>query len=190
MIQLYWCRATKALNKLIGHMSFPGTITVPTKVFEQIIEYAARSLKSHGFKEIYFVGDSGGNQDSQHVVAELLSKEWEDEKILVQYVGDYYFKNEQFGWLEKKGFSKWDIGFHAGIRDTSEMLTVFPAGVKLQYKVSEIDNLYNGSHGDASKASPEIGSQMLMLKFDAAVKQIERVRTMHVINNHGFGLRK
>jgi creatinine amidohydrolase len=56
-------------------MSFPGTITVPTKVFEQIIEYAARSLKSHGFKEIYFVGDSGGNQDSQHVVAELLSNE-------------------------------------------------------------------------------------------------------------------
>jgi creatinine amidohydrolase/Fe(II)-dependent formamide hydrolase-like protein len=111
-------------------------------------------------------------------------------KILVQHVGDYYFKNEQFEWLEKKGFSKWDIGFHAGIRDTSEMLTVFPAGVKLQYKVSEIDNLYNGSHGDASKASPEIGSQMLKLKIDAAVKQIERVRTMHVINNHGFGLRK
>ena len=76
MIQPYWCRATKALNKLIGHMQFAGTITVPIKVFEQIFENAARSLKSHGFKEIYFVGDSGGNQDSLHIVAELLSKGW------------------------------------------------------------------------------------------------------------------
>ena len=75
MIQPYWCRATKALNKLIGHMSFPSTITVPTKVFEQIIENVARSLKSHGFKEIYFVGDSSGNQDSQHVVAGFLINE-------------------------------------------------------------------------------------------------------------------
>jgi len=57
-------------------MQFAGTITVPIKVFEQIFENAARSLKSHGFKEIYFVGDSGGNQDSLHIVAELLSKEW------------------------------------------------------------------------------------------------------------------
>jgi len=64
------------LIKLIGHMQFAGTITVPIKVFEQIFENVARSLKSHGLKEIYFVGDSGGNQDSQHVVAELLSKEW------------------------------------------------------------------------------------------------------------------
>ena len=56
-------------------MQFAGTITVPIKVFEQIFENVARSLKSHGLKEIYFVGDSGGNQDSQHVVAGFLINE-------------------------------------------------------------------------------------------------------------------
>ena len=35
-----------------GHMRFPGTISVPEAAFEQILEYAARSFKLHGFKDI------------------------------------------------------------------------------------------------------------------------------------------
>src|SRR5258708_38584339 len=45
-----------------GHMRFPGTISIPDPVFRQVLEYAARSLKQHGFKNIVFIGDSGPNQ--------------------------------------------------------------------------------------------------------------------------------
>ena len=35
-----------------GHMRFPGTITTPPEVFEQVLEFAARSFKQHGFLDI------------------------------------------------------------------------------------------------------------------------------------------
>jgi creatinine amidohydrolase/Fe(II)-dependent formamide hydrolase-like protein len=35
-----------------GHMRFPGMIGVPEDAFETIVEYAARSFKLHGFKDI------------------------------------------------------------------------------------------------------------------------------------------
>ena len=36
----------------------PGTISVPEAAFEAILEYAARSFKLHGFKDIVFLGGS------------------------------------------------------------------------------------------------------------------------------------
>ena len=38
-----------------GHMRFPGTITTPPEVFEQVLEFAARSFRQHGFRDIALV---------------------------------------------------------------------------------------------------------------------------------------
>ena len=57
-----------------GHMRFPGTITTPPEVFEQVLEFAARSFKQHGFLDIALLGDSGGNQASQAAVAARLNR--------------------------------------------------------------------------------------------------------------------
>ena len=53
--------------KPTGHMAYPGTISMPPKVFAEILEYAARSLRVHGFTDIFFLGDSLDNQ-AVHVV--------------------------------------------------------------------------------------------------------------------------
>ena len=58
-----------------GHMRFPGTISIPDPVFRQVLEYAARSLKQHGFRDIVFIGDSGPNQAGQNAVAATLNAE-------------------------------------------------------------------------------------------------------------------
>lgn len=42
-----------------GHIRFPGTITTPPDLFTKVLEYAARSLKQHGFRDIALLGDSG-----------------------------------------------------------------------------------------------------------------------------------
>ena len=39
-----------------------GAISLPSPAYDQLLDAAARSLKAHGFKEIIFIGDSGGNQ--------------------------------------------------------------------------------------------------------------------------------
>ena len=40
----------------------PGAISLPSPAYDMLLDAAARSLKAHGFKEILFIGDSGGNQ--------------------------------------------------------------------------------------------------------------------------------
>src|SRR3977135_2135871 len=64
------------LNPPAGHMRFPGTITVPEETFEKTIEYAARSLQVHGFRDIIFLGDHGSTQTGEEAVARRLNREW------------------------------------------------------------------------------------------------------------------
>src|SRR5260370_25699710 len=63
-----------ALEPPTGHMRFPGTITVPEEAFEKILEYAARSFKAAGFRDIVLLGDHGSYQRIENAVADRLGK--------------------------------------------------------------------------------------------------------------------
>ena len=45
-----------------GHMNWAGTISLPDPAFEAVLEHTARSLQTHGFTRILFIGDSGDSQ--------------------------------------------------------------------------------------------------------------------------------
>jgi len=158
-----------------GHMAYPGTISLTPDVFEQVLEQAARSFKTHGFKTIAFLGDSGGNQASQKRVAARLSDEWRNDGVRVIHVSDYYAKNGGEELLRANGGTLKTIGTHAGIRDTSELMAVFPQGVDL--KRAEPDK--DGASGDARFASVALGKRLLSGKVEAAVAQIKN--QMHAI---------
>jgi creatinine amidohydrolase len=72
-----------------GHMASPGTITMREETFRAILEDVARSAQAHGFENIIFIGDSGGNQDGQKAVAEKLNAEWSG-KTVVAHIREYY----------------------------------------------------------------------------------------------------
>ena len=55
-----------------------------------LLDAAARSLKAHGFTEILFIGDSGGNQAGMTNVADALNEEWKDSGTKVFALTDYY----------------------------------------------------------------------------------------------------
>ena len=73
-----------------GHMRFPGTITVSDEVFAKVIEFAARSFKQNGFRDIVFLGDSGDYQKDDRLVAERLNRQWAATPIRVHAVEEYY----------------------------------------------------------------------------------------------------
>jgi hypothetical protein len=50
----------------------------------------ATSLKTQGFKEIFFIGDSGSNQNILASVATALSNEWKGQGVLVAHIREYY----------------------------------------------------------------------------------------------------
>jgi creatinine amidohydrolase/Fe(II)-dependent formamide hydrolase-like protein/sterol desaturase/sphingolipid hydroxylase (fatty acid hydroxylase superfamily) len=157
-----------------GHMAFPGTLTIPEPVFAALLEYTARSLRAHGFTTIAFVGESGGNQAMQAKVAARLSEEWAGEGVKVLQVSDYYSANGQVDWLEAQGESEDAIGRHAGIRDSSELMAVYPGGIRTDRLQRDGGRSVEptGVIGDPSHASAERGEALLGFKIEAAVRQI------------------
>ena len=164
-----------SIDPRTGHMNFSGTISIPEEVYALILEHTARSFMSHGFKTIIFIGDSGGNQNSQKRVANELSDEWQSFNTKVLHISNYYSLNGQEDWLRANGYADRQIGTHAGIRDTSELLFVFPKGVRKNY-LSLDTNHYTErieSNGEPSLGTKEIGAMMLKLKVESAVAQIK-----------------
>ena len=157
-----------------GHMAFAGTISVPPRVFGEVLEYAARSLRAHGFTDIFLVGDSLDNQVIQADVAARLTQAWQGSGVRVHHVGDYYAANGQTDWLLREGETLDSIGTHAGIRDTSELLAIRPDAVRADMLEPKwgFNLAPSGNDGQPIRASAERGRRLLALKVDAAVRQI------------------
>src|SRR5258706_664882 len=73
-----------------AHMRFPGTITVGDETFVKILEAAARSFRLHGFGNVVFLGDHGGYQKMDKVVADRLNREWAATPARAHAVDEYY----------------------------------------------------------------------------------------------------
>jgi creatinine amidohydrolase/Fe(II)-dependent formamide hydrolase-like protein/sterol desaturase/sphingolipid hydroxylase (fatty acid hydroxylase superfamily) len=158
-----------------GHMAFAGTISLSDAVFESVIEATARSMRAHGFKHIFLIADSGDSQPAQKEIAAKLDAEWKTEGVRVANIDQYYFANKQKETLLVKGFTETQIGRHAGMRETSELLYLYPQYVRIT-PVEIPNGMIKGSDGDMGSVSAELGKQLIALKIDAGVRQIEALR--------------
>jgi creatinine amidohydrolase len=144
-----------------GHMRFPGTISIPDAVFRQVLEYAARSLKQHGFRNIVFIGDSGPNQDGQNAIAAKLNAEWAASNTRVHAIPGYYRSDPDgdAAIMMSRGIRREQIGNHADPRDTSQMMAVDPTMVR-NSKIVAADGK-NGIQGDPRGSTAEIGHALI-----------------------------
>lgn len=159
------------LDPPTGHMRFPGTITVPEAAFDAVIEYAARSFKQQGFRDIVFLGDHGSYQNEEAAVAQRLDREWAATPVRAHAILEYYRESEHgfTALLERQGYPASEVGTHAGLADTSLMMALDPSLVRVdRLKPGEGDN------GDPSRASAALG----MLGVDLVVtKTVEAIKT-------------
>jgi creatinine amidohydrolase/Fe(II)-dependent formamide hydrolase-like protein len=143
-----------------GHMRYPGTLTVPDETFRAIVEYAARSLRHHGFRDIVLLGDHGGTQMSQQAIAVRLNREWGAAPVRVHAIPEYY-EASSGGFrdlLRRRGYGPEEVGTHAGLADTSLMLAIEPALVRLDHLEPGTGlSSGNGVEGDPRRASADVG---------------------------------
>ncbi len=158
-----------------SHMRFAGTITTPQEVFAKVLEYAARSFKQHGFLDIALIGDSGGNQAGQKLVAEAMNKEWAATKVRVHHVSAYY-PGRGDDWVVSQGVSAADVGSHAGTHDTSSMMYLNPSMLRFDRMGPGKAGDGQGHIGNPAKATALFGRHILEMQVDDAVKQIQGLR--------------
>jgi creatinine amidohydrolase len=158
-----------------GHMRFPGTITIPQEVYERVLEYAARSLRSAGFLDIAFVGDSGGNQSGQKAVSEALNKEWARTNVRVHHITDYY-PGRGDAIAMANGLTMEEVGGHAGSQDTTSFLYLDPSKLRVDKMTVGKANDGQGHTGDPRKATAYIGKLILEAQINDGAKQIQQLR--------------
>lgn len=157
----------------------PGAISLPSPAYDQLLDAAARSLKAHGFKDILFIGDSGGNQAGMTAVAKTLNEEWKDSGTKVYGLVDYYEQGRVHyrAWLEAAyGYEDATIGAHAGISDTSQMLYVYPRGIRRDRIQPWGGPADSGVSGDPMLSTPEIGRMGINFKVNAGINQYKLLK--------------
>jgi len=163
-----------------GHMRFPGTMGVSEPVYAAMLEGIARSLKAGGFTTICLIADHGGSQPPQADLAVRLNKEWAGAGVRVIHVDSYYAVDAQTALLLSQGESRADIGDHASIIDTSELMSVHPDGVDLgRWRAQPFTLQPTGVIGNPAKSSAERGKNLLDFRIRAAVQQIRSQMATH-----------
>jgi creatinine amidohydrolase len=168
----------------------PGAISLPSPAYDMLLDAAARSLKVHGFTDILFIGDSGGNQAGLTNVANKLNEEWKDSGVKVFALTDYYTASRVYyrAWLQAAfGYDEETAGSHAGITDTSQMLFIRPAGVRKDQIKPWGGPKDSGVSGDPAKATAEIGKMGVEFKVNAGINQYKLLKNPPPRGGRGRG---
>jgi creatinine amidohydrolase/Fe(II)-dependent formamide hydrolase-like protein len=168
----------------------PGAISLPSPAYDMLLDAAARSLKVHGFTDILFIGDSGGNQAGLTNVANKLNEEWKDAGVKVFALTDYYTASRVYyrAWLQAAfGYDEETAGSHAGITDTSQMLFIRPAGVRKDQIKPWGGPKDSGVSGDPAKATAEIGKMGVEFKVNAGLNQYKLLKSPPPRGGRGRG---
>lgn len=159
-----------------AHMRFAGTITIPDAAFESLLESAARSLCSHGLRDVFFLGDHGGYRNNLVRVAQRLqSGAKAGAGCRAQALAPYYNESQDgfSRWLKTQGFSEREIGTHAGLADTALSLAVDPASVRAeQLESAGRLGAAAGVYGDPARATAHVGQQGVRMVVQASVQAI------------------
>src|SRR5687768_343759 len=158
-----------------GHMISPGTISLREETFQALLTDIASSLKMHGFKNIIFIGDSGGNQKGQAVVAEALTKQWAGSAFAATIPGYYDAPPGSPNVLRDLGVTKEGMpndGLHDSPGITLNMMLTDPRSVRWEERVKAGKATINGvSIADKTKA----------LEWAKAIVEARATRTVDLI---------
>ncbi len=155
-----------------GHMRYTGTISVREDTFQAMLEDVGRSLKVHGFENIIYIGDSGGNQRGMAAVAKRLNARWTDARA--HYIAGFYdnnglieYMNEGLGIVEPTS-----DGVHDSYWITALQMVTDPSTVRYEERVAAGKAMVNGvSIADLDK-TVAVGKKLMKWRVDKTVALI------------------
>lgn len=167
------------------HMKYPGTISVSEDTFRALLADICMSFKTHGFKHIVLIGDSGGNQDGMKYIAETLNAAWKDDAANVSridYIPEYFNFPEVSEFLEKNGIRQTPEGWHDDFGMTATIMAVDQEAVRTRQRIKADRFSINGI--DLAPVSKTVawGKKIIDFRAEKAVKAILRARKMAQID--------
>jgi len=169
-----------------SHMVSPGTISMREETFRAVLTDIAASLKQHGFKQIFYIGDSGGNQIGARCVSDSLNTAWGG-KALVAHIQDYYTYGVVGDYMETHGIKEDSTKadrMHDDPIITLNMYMTDPNSVRYDARVKAGKATINGISIAEKKKNAELGKAIVEFRanytIDAINKTIANMGTLPV----------
>jgi len=157
----------------------PGSIKLSEQTLRAVLKDMATSLKGQGFTEIFFLGDSGSNQNTLAAVATDLTTAWKGQNVLAAHIREYYnygdvlkYQNEVLGKVE---LDKDLDGYHDDYYISSIIMNDSPKHVRYDERVKVNLNHINSLPLILDEALA-IGKKLIQFRADATVAAIKQRR--------------
>ena len=156
------------------HMKYPSTISVTEETYRRLLIDICSSLKTHGFKQIILIGDSGGNQQGLKAVAEKLSSRWTGGKTRIHYIPEYYDFAAVAKFVEQNGIKQVDEGLHDDFAMTAMMMSVDPTTVRTKQRIAAGKFHINGVDLAPIDKTIAWGKRIINFRAEMTVKAIRK----------------
>jgi len=157
------------------HMKYPSTVSVSEETYRALLTDIVASYKTHGFKHIVLIGDSGGNQEGLKAVA-AAQDESAKKGPRVSFVPEYYNYGEVGKFLESHGIKQVPEGLHDDFGITAIMSTVDPASIRARQRKRAGKFTINGIDLSPLKNTQKWGRAIIQFRTDASVAAILKAR--------------
>ncbi len=159
-----------------GHMQMPGTISLTEATYEALLTDICRSLRQNGFRNIFLIGDSGGNQDGMRNVADALNEEWQDTGI--HYLPEYYEEDAwSYNYMKELGYvqqpdeiSAFRNKIHTDLHYEAIMALIDPDLIRANTRLKNGDLSVHGVEFDSIEAMQDVGRKLVAYRADITVR--------------------
>ncbi len=163
-----------SIDKKTGHMGSVGTISLEPATYEALLTDIARSFKAHGFENIFFIGDSGGNIKPAAAVGQKLS----DANTLVASVIEYYNYDDVEKLLRDKGVLKNanpNDDLHDSVGITLNIMAHHPSEVRLEERIKTNQASLAGVSFTDKNASMKLAQEVIAFRTKVTVDAMKKL---------------
>jgi creatinine amidohydrolase/Fe(II)-dependent formamide hydrolase-like protein/2-keto-3-deoxy-L-rhamnonate aldolase RhmA len=155
----------------------PGTVFLSQETYRAVLSDMATSLKTQGFKHIFFLGDSGGNQKPMQEVSLALNARWTEDPSGAKT----YFIPEYYNYEEVEKFQGEALGIHEqleGLHDdyyiSSIVMVHDPKDVRMDERVKAGKFIINGVSLAPAAKTIENGKKIVAFRTEKTVAAIKK----------------
>jgi creatinine amidohydrolase/Fe(II)-dependent formamide hydrolase-like protein len=156
------------------HMRYPSTVSLTEDTYRRLLVDVCSCYRTHGFKHVVLIGDSGGNQDGMKAVAAELNAKWQDGKTTFHFIPEYYNYGNLSKWLDERGIKQTDEGLHDDFAMEAMMLSIDPVSVRMKQRIAAGKFKINGVELAPVEKTVELGRKLIDYRADVAVMAIRK----------------
>lgn len=156
------------------HMKYPSTVSLREETYRALLRDICECYRTHGFRHIVLLGDSGGNQDGMKAIAEELNQRWGDQGPRIHFIPEYYNYGALGPWLETQGVKQTDEGLHDDYAMTAQLVAIDPTSVRIKQRQAAGKMSINGVSLLPLDKTAEMGRKIIAYRADAAVEAIRK----------------